>query len=137
MIIIHTMMHISCFILKNANKNVGTVWCIWRDDEGNMSQYDLPGCRYYPKSPVCILSQKKLGISLNDWYFGDIIESGIRTYIFNWDNQIFHRTINNTTSYIPKIVINDDFSPLAFFFSAYRNFFNDYAGYSLFTNNQL
>ena len=39
---------------------VGTVCWSWRDDQGRASQYDLPGCRYYPTSPVCILSQTQL-----------------------------------------------------------------------------
>ena len=45
--------------------NEGTVCWSWRDNNGNISRYDLPGCWYYPNSPVCILSQSQLGLLLN------------------------------------------------------------------------
>ena len=116
---------------------VGTVRWSWRDDEGKISTYDLPGCRYYPESPVCILSQTQLGLFLNDRDFGTKIESGIHTSIFHWDNQRFCRTIKHTTSYMPKMIINDDHSSMASFFTAFRSVFDDNAGYSLLTEQQL
>ena len=87
----------------------GTVHWSWRNDDGKICKYDLPGCRYYPDSPVCILSQTQLGIFLNDQDFGTKIESGIRTLIFYWDGQKNKRTIHHTPSFMPKMIINDDF----------------------------
>ena len=98
---------------------VGTVRWSWRDNDGNISTYDLPGCRYYPESPVCILSQTQLGLFLNDRDFGTKIESGIHTSIFHWDNQRFRRTIKHTTSYMPKMIINDDHSSMSTFFTVF------------------
>ena len=61
----------------------GTVCWSWRDDTGKVSRYELPGCRHYPNSPVCILSQSQLGIFLKNDNFGTKIESGIHTSIFH------------------------------------------------------
>ena len=88
-----------------------------------ISRYDLPGCCYYPNSPLCILYQSQLGLLLNDdCDFGTKIVSGIFTSVLHWDNQRFDKTIKHTTSYMPKMVINDDHSLLATFFSVF--FFN-------------
>ena len=73
----------------------------WRDDNGNLHKYDLPGCKYYPSSPVCILSQTQLGLFLEDTDFGTKIESGIRTSVLYWENQKYTRTIAHTASFMP------------------------------------
>ena len=64
----------------------GTVRWSWRNDNGEQFSYDLPNCKYYPNSPVYILSQTQLGLHLNDKDFGTRIESGIYSSKFHWDD---------------------------------------------------
>ena len=115
----------------------GTVRWSWRDDNGTSHKYDLPGCKYYPNSPVCILSQTQLGLFLNDTDFGTKIESGIRTSVLHWENQQYTRTIAHTASFMPRMIINDDISTAAALYSAFKRFYNDNAGYSLLTEGEL
>lgn len=115
----------------------GTVRWSWRDDTGKSCRFDLPGCKFYPNSSVCILSQTQLGIFLKDSDFGTKIESGIRTSHFYWNNQKHCRTIHHTPSFMPKMVINDDISPLASIYATFRDFFDDNASYSMLTESEL
>ena len=61
-----------CSTVGGGAKSVGkgTVRWSWQDDNGDQDTYDLPDCKYFLKSPVCILSQTQLGGHLDNNNFG-------------------------------------------------------------------
>ena len=100
----------------------GTVKWLWRDDNGRLRLHLLQNCRYYPKSPACILSPSQFGIELNDVDGGTGIDSAVKISTFYWNKKNSVRTIHHTPSFMPKLDINDSSAPLRPIFHHLKHF---------------
>ena len=115
----------------------GTVKWSWRDDNGRSHTHTLRNCRYYPNSPACILSPSQLGIQLKDIDGGTGIDSSVKISPFYWKNKQYSRTIHHTSSFMPKLEINDTKTTLASYLSIFEAFFDDSSKFAFLTADEF
>ena len=58
-----------------------------------------------------------------------------RPYFIGMKRKKYKKTVHHTPSYMPKMIINDDYLPLSALYSSFWTCFDDNAGYSLLTES--